>query len=194
VLDSICVVFYASHFAVPLALGLLLALLNRSRDFKFLMFGILAVSVLGAITFLIAPTAPPWLADRNGYVTGVHEILKQGLRHMHLSELAQLVGDPKRYDVTAAAPSLHTAYPLICIVAAARARLPRVVVGALVVNLIGVVFAIVYMGEHYVFDVVVGAAYAALAMLIVRTATAADAPAGRHEALPLLAYVSVRRR
>jgi membrane-associated phospholipid phosphatase len=176
VLESVCVVFYASHFAIPLALGLLLALLNRSSDFKFLMFGILAVSVLGAITFLVAPTAPPWLANRDGYVTGVHELLKQGLDHMHLSALAQLVGDPTKYDVTAAAPSLHTAYPLICIIAAARARLPKIVISALVINLFGVVFAIVYMGEHYVFDVLVGTAYAVVAVAIVRKAMATGTP------------------
>jgi hypothetical protein len=173
-LESICVVFYASHFAIPLALGLLLALLNRSNDFKFLMFAILAVSLLGAITFLVAPTAPPWLADRDGHLTGVHEILKQGLRHVHLSALAELIGDATKYDVTAAAPSLHTAYPLICIVAAARACLPKVVIGTLVLNLVGVVFAIVYMGEHYVFDVVVGAAYALAAIAIVRKALQPD--------------------
>jgi len=193
VLESICVVFYASHFAVPLALGLLLALLNRSGDFKFLMFGILAVSVLGAITFLVAPTAPPWLADRDGYVTGVHELLKQGLQHMHLSALAQLIGDPTKYDVTAAAPSLHTAYPLICIVAAARARLPKVVIGTLVVNVLGVVFAIVYMGEHYVFDVLVGAAYAAVAIAIVRKAIATESPSAASTPVPATRTASLSR-
>src|SRR4051812_36130731 len=65
-LESACVIFYAGHFTVPLVLGLSLALMNRSDDFKFLMFALLAVSVLAAITFLVAPTAPPWLAARDG--------------------------------------------------------------------------------------------------------------------------------
>lgn len=173
-LESACVFFYAGHFTIPLALGLTLALLNRSRDFKFLMFTLLAVSVLAAITFLLAPTDPPWLAAKEGHLTGVQEILKQALRHVHLGALAKLEGDASKYDVTAAAPSLHTAYPLVCLVTAVRARLPRVIGALLAVNLLSVVFAIVYLGEHYVFDVIAGAAYAAAALWIVSAAFAPD--------------------
>jgi hypothetical protein len=181
VLEAVCVGFYGGHFFIPLLLGLALALRNRSADFRFLMFGILTVSVFGAFTFLLMPTAPPWLAVREGHLTGVHEILKLGLRDLHLSALAAVEGDPTKYDVTAAVPSLHTAYPLICLVTAFRARLPRPVVGALALNLLGVVFAIVYMGEHYVFDVIAGAAYASVALFVVhlafRTRRRSPAPA-----------------
>jgi hypothetical protein len=174
-LETACVVFYTGHFWIPLAVGVALALLNRSEDFKFLMFSILAVSLLGAITFLLAPTAPPWLAAQHGHLAGVHEILKQSLSDLHLTAFAAVEGDPTKYDVTAAVPSLHTAYPLICLVAAARARLPRTAVAALAANFAGVVFAIVYMGEHYVFDVFAGAAYAGVALLLVRQALAPEA-------------------
>jgi hypothetical protein len=173
-LETACVAFYTGHFWIPLAVGVALALLNRSEDFKFLMFSILAVSILGAITFLLAPTAPPWLAAQHGHLTGVHEILKQSLGDLHLTAFATVEGDPTKYDVTAAVPSLHTAYPLICLVAAARARLPRAAIAALTANFLGVIFAIVYMGEHYVFDVVVGAGYAGFALLLVRQALAPE--------------------
>jgi membrane-associated phospholipid phosphatase len=77
--------------------------------------------------------------------------------------------------VTAAAPSLHTAYPLICLVAAIRARLPKAVASVLAINFLGVVFTIIYLGEHYVFDVLAGAAYAAVTLWLVSRALAADA-------------------
>jgi hypothetical protein len=170
VLESACVVFYTGHFMIPLALGVALALTNRSEDFKFLMFSMLTVSVFAACTFLVAPTAPPWLADQHGYLTGVHELLKQTLRDLHLSTLAAIEGDPSKYNVTAALPSLHTAYPFICLVAAARARLARPLTAFLAVNFLGVVFSIVYLGEHYVIDVVAGVAYATVALLVVRAA------------------------
>ncbi len=170
VLESACVAFYAGHFMIPLALGVALALTNRSEDFKFLMFSMLTVSVLAACTFLVAPTAPPWLAEQHGYLTGVHELLKQSLRDLHLSALAEIEGDATKYDVTAALPSLHTAYPFICLVAAAQARLSRPLTAALAINFFGVVFSIVYLGEHYVIDVVAGVGYAAVALLVVRAA------------------------
>ena len=54
-------------------------------------------------------------------------------------------------------PSLHVAFPVVCLLVALRARLPRLVVAAFALNVLAVVFAIVYMGEHYVFDALAGA-------------------------------------
>src|SRR5207244_12136592 len=73
---------------------------------------------------------------------------------------SNLVGDPHRYDVTAAVPSLHVAFPLLCIFTVLRYGLPRVIAFGLALNTLGVVFAIVYMGEHYLVDGIAGAVYA----------------------------------
>jgi membrane-associated phospholipid phosphatase len=155
-------------------LGLALAIGGRGRDFKLLMFGILSVAVLGSITFLVAPTAPPWLAADEGYISGVHHVLKQSLLDLHMTSLAGLEGDASKYDVTAAVPSLHAAFPLTCLLTCINARLPRWVVGAFVIDLLSVVFAIVYMGEHYLFDAIVGAGYAVVAWLLVRWLLGSD--------------------
>jgi hypothetical protein len=168
-LETFSVVMYASHFLVPLILGLALAMSRNGRAFAALMFGILTVSVLGEIAYVLAPTAPPWLAGQEGYLSGVHHILKQSLYDLHMTRLAELDGDPANYDVTAAAPSLHIAFPLICAFTAARYRLPRWSVVALALNVAGVAFAIVYTGEHYVFDVLTGGAAAIVAWRIVHT-------------------------
>jgi hypothetical protein len=166
-LEVFSVAMYVSHFWVPLAFGFGLAMANKSRAFRSLMFGLLAVAVLGEITFVLAPTAPPWLAAQNGLLPDVHHVLKQSLYDLHLGKLAELVGDPTKYDVTAAVPSLHVAFPVICVLTALRYRLPAWVTVLLVLNTIGVAFAIVYTGEHYLFDALVGVAYALVAWWIV---------------------------
>jgi hypothetical protein len=167
VLETFSVAMYASHFLVPVILGLALALTSNGRAFAAVMFGILMVSVLGEITYILAPTAPPWLAAQEGYLSGVHHVLKQSLYQLHMTRIAQLDGDPANYDVTAAAPSLHIAFPLICTFAASRYRLPGWAVAGLALNVAGVAFAIVYTGEHYLFDVLAGGLYALVAWRLV---------------------------
>src|SRR5207244_7449282 len=60
---------------------------------------------------------------------------------------SNLVGDPHRYDVTAAVPSLHVAFPLLCIFTVLRYGLPRVIAFGLSVHTLAVVFAIVRSEE-----------------------------------------------
>jgi hypothetical protein len=168
VLEVFSFSMYVSHFVVPLLLAVGLALTDRGRAFSMLMFGILAASLLGEITFILAPTAPPWLAAQEGYVSGVHHVLKQTLYDLDLTKLAALDGDASKYNVTAAVPSLHVAFPIICILTAVWARLPRWVVVALAINLLGVIFAIVYTGEHYLVDALAGVLYGLVAWVLVR--------------------------
>lgn len=176
--EILSVAAYAGHFLIPLALAMALALSGRSRAFRLLVFGILTVAVLGSATFVLAPTAPPWLAAEHGYLPPVHHILKHSLAALHLKTLAAIEGDPGKYDVTAAAPSLHTAFPLLCLLTAIEARLPRWAIAALALDVLLVVFAIVYTGEHYVFDAAAGAFFALGAWLVVRRLVGDDSPAG----------------
>jgi len=177
VLEGFSLAMYLSHFWIPLALGFALAMTHRGRAFATLMFGLLAVSILGEMTFVLAPTAPPWLAAEHGLIPGVNHVLKTSLYDVHLGALAQFNGDPKKYDVTAAVPSLHVAFPVICILTALRFKLPRWVAVALVLNTLGVVFAIVYTGEHYMVDAIAGALYAAVAWWLVRRLLGREASA-----------------
>ena len=182
VLEALSVLFYVGHFFVPLIFGAALVLTRRGREFKTLMFTILGASIAATITFVLAPTAPPWLAAEHGYLSGVHNILKSSLADLHMTSLANVEGDPSKYDITAALPSLHTTFPVVCLIVAARARLPRWAVTALAVNLVGVIFSIVYTGQHYFVDVVVGAAYGIAAWLLVTTLSRLELRAARAEA------------
>jgi membrane-associated phospholipid phosphatase len=183
-LEVLAVVAYAGHFVVPFAVGAALILLGRTDVFNLLMFSILIAAVTAMLIFVLAPTAPPWLAAQNGYLHGVHHILKQALYDLHMSSLAAAEGNASKYDVTAALPSLHTTFPLICFLAGRRARLPRPALVALWLNFCAVVFSIVYTGEHYVVDVLAGALLAVVAWSLVtkvegtRRRVSPQAPAG----------------
>jgi membrane-associated phospholipid phosphatase len=159
VAEVFSVVMWLSHFAVPLTIGFVLWLKGRQSAFVVLMCSLLALLVLGEITFVLAPTAPPWLAAQHGDLPGVHHLLKQSLADMHLSGIAKIDGDPKHYNIVAALPSLHAAFPVICLLVARRFALPRWLQALLVLQIVGVAFAIVYTGEHYVVDVLFGLLY-----------------------------------
>jgi len=161
---------YLSHFVAPLVLGLYLWFGRQARAFAELMFGILVVSVLADITYVLAPTAPPWLAADHGYLPPVHHIVKAGLTHLHLGALAAMDGDSSKYNVVAALPSMHVAFPAIALFVLLRHRLPSWVIALQGIQLLSVIFAIVYTGEHYLSDALVAFVYVVFALALVRRA------------------------
>jgi PAP2 superfamily len=167
-LEFFSAAMYISHFLAPLLLAFLLWAFWRGRGFSDLLFGILTVSILGDITFLLAPTAPPWLASEQGLIPPVHPILKDTLAHLQLNGLANLKGDAGSYNVVAAVPSLHAAWPVVCLLVIRKYRLPLWLFSAQAALTLGIVFAIVYTGEHYVIDAIIGALYAFVAWWLVQ--------------------------
>lgn len=168
-LEVATTLFYVSHFLAPLVLAFLIWAVWDRRGFVDLFFGILVVTILGEITFVLAPTAPPWLAADAGLVPPVHDMIKQALYDMGLTPLADQFHSPS-YNTVAAIPSLHAAWPVIGLLVALRHRLPRWVVVGQAGLVLGVLFSIVYSGEHYVVDALVGFVYAGVAWWLVQLA------------------------
>lgn len=162
-LEVFAAVMYVSHFFAPILFAFYVWWRGRRDAFTELMFGLLAVSILAEITFVLAPTAPPWMAAQHGFIPPVHHVFKQTLADLHLGQASSFVGDPKNYNTVAAMPSLHAAWPIVCFLVARRCGLPRWVRIAVAVQFAGVLFSIVYMGDHYVSDAIVGALYAVAA-------------------------------
>jgi hypothetical protein len=166
-LEVFCVVMYFSHFFAPLLLGFYIWVRRQTRAFKELMFGILATSILADICFVLFPTAPPWLAAEHGGLVSVHHLLKQSLLDLHLTSFASVIGDSHKYNIVAALPSMHAAFPVIALIVAVRYGLPKWVIGLQATQLFGVFFAIVYLGDHYVIDAVAGTAVAVVGVAVV---------------------------
>jgi PAP2 superfamily len=131
------------------------------------------VSILATITFLLVPTAPPWLASEHGLIPQVQPIIKNALFDLDLNALALRKGDSSSYNVVAAVPSLHVAWPVIALLVIRKHGLPRGLLAAQAALTVGVVFAIVYTGEHYLVDAIIGALYALVAWWLVQWAVGA---------------------
>jgi PAP2 superfamily len=183
-LEIFASLMYISHFLVPLALAFLLWWWGRRDAYSALLFGILTVSVMGEITFVLAPTAPPWMAAEHGLIPPVHHVIKQALYDLHLPQAASLYGNSAKYNTVAAMPSLHAAWPIVSLLVARRYRLPRWVTVALALQFAGILFSIVYTGEHYVADAMVGVAYALAASWLVRRALRGSRRERRPEPAP----------
>lgn len=164
-LDIAMSLVYMSHFFFPLALAFWMWWRDRARYYRFVIT-LMAVSFAAFITFVIVPVAPPRLAQMFGSDIVVADVMNEvslaiewnGFTWMY----GNLVGNP-----VAAFPSMHAAYPVLAFLflaersrAAAFAWLPAV----------GLIwFATVYLGHHYVVDLLGGAAYALVAYLLFRS-------------------------
>jgi hypothetical protein len=172
-LEVFALLMYMSHFLAPVALACLIWIRWPGRGFNDLLYGIVMVSFLAEIAFLAAPTAPPWLAAEHGLIPPVDPVLKQSLTDVGLNELANAKGDADLYNIVAAVPSLHAAWPLIGLLVIRKHGLPRWLFWIQAALLLGVCFAIVYTGEHYVVDAFVGFIFGLAAWWLVQWALAA---------------------
>jgi membrane-associated phospholipid phosphatase len=159
-LDVLGSAVYFMHFVLPAAVGLHLWLNDRSR-YRAFAASLLVACCLAFVTYVALPTQPPWL----GHPQDVHKVIDETIGKLDLP--SWLVGfyRDRDYNVDAAFPSLHAAFPLIATLHAwPRSRRLGVLLGAWTLV---VWVAVVYLGEHYVVDVLGGVAYAAVAVLAV---------------------------
>ncbi len=161
--DVIAALVYVSHFVVIPLTALILFFRNRSR-FRSWIGCVLLLAVIGIVTYVIYPMAPPWLASQLGIVGQVHRISAIGWDYLHLSVVGNLLGGSQMAsNPVAAMPSLHAASAaLLAIffwgVAPWWAR------WLLAVYPIAMGVTLVYTGEHYVVDVLAGWLAAAAAV------------------------------
>ncbi|WP_076467545.1 phosphatase PAP2 family protein [Micromonospora avicenniae] len=157
---------YFSHFVVALSAAAVLWLRNRSRWGAYMRrWGFLCAA--GLATYFLYPAAPPWWAAQNGLIEEVARISTRGWKEfgMHgagnLLNAGQIASNP-----VAAMPSLHTAWALFVVLfflTGTRKRWWPL----LLAYPLAMTFTLVYSGEHYVIDVLVGWTYVGVTFLVV---------------------------
>jgi hypothetical protein len=151
---------YASHFVVtPLLLGVLWV---RDRDqWKRFARLVVALSAAGPVTYVLYPAAPPWLAAKDGVIEPVRRLSGSGWEVLGLPRAGALLTESQgQVNQVAAIPSLHTAFAVLaCLVLFPLAR-GAWFRAALVAYAVLMPLVLVWAGEHYVVDTVLGAAYA----------------------------------
>ena len=165
--DAVVAVVYVSHFVVGPTVAAVLWFRNRARCLAWAGC-LLAMAVLGLATYIGYPMAPPWLAAEIDVTGPIKRISGMGWEYVHLDAVSSLLQSSQASsNPVAAMPSLHAGYAALC--AAFFVRRTGLLRNVLLVGypvLMG--FAVVYTGEHYVIDVIVGAAYAVLVVAAAR--------------------------
>lgn len=157
--DAAATLVYTTHFLATPIVAAVFWLRNRALWVAFIT-RVLALSVAGLLTYVFFPAAPPWYAAREAVIGPVIRSSARGYLWLHLNHAGNLLtaGQLASNNV-AAMPSLHTAFAtLIALFAAGRLRSRWRYLFALYPVAMGI--SLVYLGEHYVVDVVAGIGYA----------------------------------
>jgi membrane-associated phospholipid phosphatase len=147
--------FYFLHFAFPLGLGYLFWIVDRHTFLRFSR-ALIAMSFAAFVFYLFLPVAPPWKA-----VPGVFKIIDHTL-----PSFTDIPGLPVPATVYhwltpnqyAAMPSLHAAFPFLGALFALRLWGRRA--WLTLVYTACVWLSIVYLGEHYIVDIIGGVVFA----------------------------------
>jgi membrane-associated phospholipid phosphatase len=159
-LDVAAMYFYFMHFVLPVAAGFVIWLRSRELYWRYAA-ALLLLSFLAFVTYLFFPSTPPWLQFPDQVHQIQHEtVVKLGLDYYVSPVYTHL--DPNQY---AAFPSLHAAYPVLAALFVWRAH--RRVALLLCLWAACVWLSVVYLGEHYVVDALMGLVYVAVAVAIV---------------------------
>lgn len=162
--DYLGTILYMSHFITPMIIGFIFWVNDRNL-FRSYFLALLLLSYLAFFTYIIFPAMPPWMAAQQGIIPEVAKVMDKVFasfaRPFDLPSVYKMVSP----NLVAAVPSLHAAYPLLTFLFVARKY--RAWSLLVLPYVFGIWFSIVYFGEHYVFDIVIGALYALIIFALV---------------------------
>ncbi|HEX6337313.1 MAG TPA: phosphatase PAP2 family protein [Jiangellaceae bacterium] len=167
--DVVASAVYFSHFVVPWAIAAAFYMVSRPLWWRYIRI-VLLLSYAGLLTYILVPAAPPWYAAWSGTIDEpVERNIGSGWAVIGLRFASAWFNDVRAdANAVAALPSLHAGFALLVTVGlwpVVRHWLPRILLAAFPIAM-GV--TLVYSGEHYVVDVLLGFAYVALIVLGLR--------------------------
>jgi PAP2 superfamily len=153
---------YASHFLAGLTIAAVLWVRNRVEWIRW-MRRYLTISFGALVVYILYPMAPPWMASEEGWLgADVTRITARGWSDLGLDRVDLIlhgVGNP-----VAAMPSLHAGITFL-IAGYGIQRLHTRWRWALPLYPLAMCTTLVYYAEHYVVDVLAGAALAGVVLL-----------------------------
>lgn len=161
--DYFATVIYFLHFALPLSFGFIIWVYNKSH-FREFVVGILLLSYAAWATYIIYPAAPPWMAAEQGQLSGVTKVMDVTSRSFPTKIDLPTIYQKFNPNPVAAIPSLHAGYPMLFLLFSLKFFKKKALF--FIPYVLAVWVAIVYLGEHYVIDVLLGALYAIVAFII----------------------------
>ena len=159
---------YASHYILPVILAWVIYK-NYATEYIRFAATYLTATFTAFLFFIIYPTAPPWLASQNGYIPHINRIAESIFSSIGVHNFGSLYSSYVPNPI-ATLPSLHTTYAILFVLFIYRIFGKRWAAISLVYP-VCIIFGVIYMGEHYAFDVIAGvgvavASYAVTPLLI----------------------------
>jgi hypothetical protein len=163
--DALVSLVYFSHFVTVPTAAVVLWMRNRSRWAAFMRRWI-TLFAAGLVSYFVYPAAPPWWAAERALIPSVMRISTRGWQAIGLHGAGNLLNAAQldASNPVAAMPSLHTAFTVLCVgffIPLVRARWWPL----LVCYPLSMVFTLVYSGEHWVVDALIGALYAIVTLV-----------------------------
>ena len=168
VLDMATTFLYVAHFALPLVVAFTFWMLERRLFYRYLL-ALMLMSFAAFVCYVLIPVAPPRFAGSFGPPLAVEDIARSTFTQLHFAPVTTWLYGSISGNPVAAFPSLHSAYPLLAYFFA-RSRWPRASL-ILLLWAAAIWFSVVYLGHHYVIDVVAGIAFAIGAYAALQSST-----------------------
>ncbi len=162
-LEFYTMVVYLSYFFIPHIVAFAIWKWDHPR-FKTYVFAFMVTLYVGLLTSAVLPTAPPWMAGQLGYIPHVYQIVPDiagDVTPGAYENVYELAGA----NPVAAMPSLHVALPGLVAFALWKYNWLRWFGVGYVISML---FAVVYLGEHYAVDGFAGLGVAAVAWVGVK--------------------------
>jgi membrane-associated phospholipid phosphatase len=150
---------YSLHFPLVIGSAVFFWYTDKKTYTKYV-YTLLLTSYLSLVTFVFLPTAPPWYSHVASNVVGNASGPLSGFFNW-IAQLSQAIES----DKFAAFPSLHGAYAILFSYFMIKSRFKLIVVVLPIT--IGILFSTLYLGQHYLIDLVGGGLYAALSIVVV---------------------------
>jgi membrane-associated phospholipid phosphatase len=150
---------YSLHFPIVIGSAVFFWYTDKKTYSRYV-YALLLTSYLSLATFVLMPTAPPWYSGAASNVVGNASGPLSGFFN-GIAQISRAIES----DKFAAFPSLHGAYAVLFCYYMIRSRFKLIFV-ALPLT-IGILFSTLYLGQHYLIDLVGGGAYAAISVVVV---------------------------
>ena len=149
---------YMTHFFLPYVVAGLLWKYDHAAFRRWVVLFV-GLSFAAFITYALYPAVPPWLASQGAHLPPTSKIIDEMWAHVGFANGAQVFSATGHFaNPVAAVPSLHEGYALLFTLffwrRAGRWR-PLLALYAFAMAL-----TLVYTGEHYVIDIILGCLYA----------------------------------
>lgn len=158
-------IVYMMHFVLPVVPLAALRVRQRTEWIRYVRRFSLTLGI-AVFVFIVFPAAPPWMSSEKGYFPPIQRITGRGWWELNLKTVSKTLDRGAAVlNAVAAMPSLHAGLSLLAALWFTRNAAKWLRIAALLYPL-AMTTALVYFGEHYVIDCILGFAVVLVAWKI----------------------------